>query len=321
MQSFIVKLEEALARRVLQFISAPGAGYSSLDEFVSVSLINQLSVESGRQIEGSHTVGDEPQRFRRLLEMPAALSLPVVDGGPLGTEPLFLLTNRLSPIKVATRVLANLAQEHGSWPAIQEFQDGAAKAARELGLRLRREDESRGRGSERKRSTAYPVSGNLEPALQRFIVSFTLYATDKAAHGPMATLGLATSNEGHKVALTEKGWKLALAPSPLLDKAEGYTLSAEEQDIFRNQILEAPGERDSVSEFLWLCAKANGTQRRIDELMAARHRDWTANMTNATRAAIVGRLVELGCITIEGRGPEAKLTIQPSAHAFLSEKG
>src|SRR5437773_38434 len=94
------------------------------------------------------------------------------------------------------------------------------------------------------------VTRNAEKAASSALVaSFTMQVNEGKAFGPMLALGLATTQEALAV-LTDAGWRLATARSPLLDGVEGLTLSAEEAEILRRQVLRAPGELEAVREFL-----------------------------------------------------------------------
>ena len=142
-QTFVVRLDSELARRVMGAMNAPGQGYNSLDEFVSVALLNQLGAEAavkttpakrdGLVLAQTHGMLKRPSRDAELGEL--ADSVASSDG-------LFILTNRLSPLKVATRVLVNLQALVGrlgddrTWPTVKTFQTTAGHAARALGFEL-----------------------------------------------------------------------------------------------------------------------------------------------------------------------------------------
>ena len=135
----------------------------------------------------------------------------------------------------------------------------------------------------------------------RFAVSFTVGKNDGNA-GPLVILGLAAVVDDDRVALTKAGWRLAAAPSPLLEESGSGTLSGEERDIFTEQIGAASGECAAVIEFLELVVQANGSQPQVDRMLGAHYGEWSGNRTTAHRAAIVGRLAELSMLSAAGRG-------------------
>lgn len=316
-QTFVIRLDEQLSRRIGKFLATGVHGYASLDEFVQVALQNQLGMEPD---------GVEEVRSASILTGNRAGLTPLLrqlDGEPpsnlamqssSSTDTLFVLTNRLSPIKVAARVLARLGGD-GEWPVLEEFQEKAAKVARQVGLELREADLASQKRGQARRWVAYPVGDDERAAYSRFVTSFTMQVNDGKVLGPMVILGLGNVKDG-RAALTEAGWRLAAAPSPILDGEEGLTLSKEEAAILRRQVLDAPGEREAVREFLLIVKRAAGSQPRIDEMLAARYADWTETLAVAHRSALIGRLCDLGVLEVSGRGPSAKLRLLAYAEEF-----
>jgi hypothetical protein len=124
---------------------------------------------------------------------------------------------------------------------------------------------------------------------------------DGRLQGPLLVLGLAESIEGGKIALTEAGYELARAPSPVTADSEA-TLSDEEIETLRRRLQAAPDEAMAIAEFIGAVRHVAGTQTGLDALLGTRHPDWSANRATAQRAAMLGRLGELGMLRVEGRG-------------------
>lgn len=330
-QTLVIGVDEQLARRVLNFVQSGDHGYATLDEFAAVALSNQLSLEeTGRTSVApeslvARSLGRPASRYDRpnrdvsrqtvhplLAMLPGAPTLSLADRPRTSTDELFVLTNRLSPVKIAARALGNLG-EQGEWPELSTFHTYAPQAARDLGLVLRDED----RKSMSRRWVAYPIAEDARKATDRFVSSFTISASDGAVAGPMALLGLANVANG-RVALTEAGWRVATAPSPLIDGADGITLSAAESRLLRECVRGAPGELAAVKEFLAIARRAGGSQRRVDELLNAREPSRSAVLVIAQRAAMLGRLVELELLSTSGRGPGARIELLPAGEEFLA---
>jgi hypothetical protein len=331
-QTFVVHIEEELARQVTALLTYKDTGYASFDELVSVALLNQLGLESSDSSSPPRMASSQPNSpygkpqhiplgsgdaLINILGRPAPESpLPLAPEPPDSGQSLFLLTNRLSPLKIAVRVLASLSLR-AAWPKTYEFQQTAAYYAREVGLRLLAGDEAASRPGERKRATGYPTGKNLDRSASRYVLAFTIGGAKTQPTGPLAILGLANLIDDDRVALTDAGWQLAHAPSAVLNEAPGLTLSEEEQRFLQIRIASAPSERDAVSEFLRLVRRAAGSQGKLDELLASEHSDWTANLRTANRAAMVGRLSDLGVLTTTGRGPDARIELLEPATEFL----
>lgn len=235
------------------------------------------------------------------------------------STPLFVLTNRLFPIKVACRVAANLTD--GSPIALREFNRTAAEVARGLGESLRREDEQANRKGQARRWIGLPVSADRDPALRRFASSFTLRADGSgAARGPMAQLGLADLvGEDHDAQLTETGWKLAAAASPILDESGEGTLGLVERTIFTEALRRQPSERQAALEFINFVEEVGGAQSEVDARLGTRHPDWSSTRVTSHRAAMLGRMSDLGLVSVEGRGGTALITLAANAAAGFEE--
>lgn len=339
-QTLIIRLQSEIARAARAFVANSDGAYAGLDELVEVALVNQLSVEGfGFRNPANRSDGDisrhidariseqsnPPAIAQETKERPRLSGTSVMDRAAppslaeppqVGEEVLFVLTNRMSPIKVAARALAIAATESGAWPSIAEFHERASVLARHVGTQLR------GDGS--RRWVGYPIGKDSGKARERFINSFTITLPGGRARGPMALLGLAgpaPASEQRKaraksrtrampaVGLTEAGWQLAMMPSPILGECDGETLSSLEAELLTKLLLAVPRERSVVREFLALVRRAGGVQARLDELMAARESAKSADLVVAERAALVGRLVDLQLIHHEGRGADARINL------------
>jgi hypothetical protein len=249
----------------------------------------------------------------RPAQRPTAELIDAVE--PLGQ--LQFLTNRFGPMKLATRVLANLALD-GKWPPISFFHTHAAATARHVGWRLRAEDLQQGRRGADRRWVAYPVGEDERAASERYIFSFTVFEGQTTATGPLAQLGLAAIEDGH-AALTDRGWALAAAASPILDGEGVATLSEGETAILREAVRDLPDEAAAIAQFLRAVHLAAGRQGRIDELLGIWHSDWTADRAAAERSAMLGRLGELGVLRVNGRGPTAQIELMDSVQFESNE--
>jgi hypothetical protein len=283
-----------------------------------VAFGNQLSLEDPdvSTAEPEERADDSVALLRlpetRLVQPPRSSQL----GEP---TPLFVLTNRLFPIKVACRVAANLTD--GSPIALRELNRTAAEVARSLGESLRREDEQANRKGQARRWIGLPVSADRDPALRRFASSFTLHADSSgAARGPLAQLGLADLvGEAHDAQLTETGWRLAAAVSPILDESGEGTLGPVEREIFTAALRRQPSERQAALEFINFVEEAGGAQSEVDARLAVKHPDWSSTRVTSHRAAMLGRMSDLGLVSVDGRGDAALITLAAGATASFEE--
>jgi hypothetical protein len=132
---------------------------------------------------------------------------------------------------------------------------------------------------------------------------------DGRLQGPLLVLGLAESIEGGKIALTEAGYELARASSPVTADSE-VTLSDEEIETFRRRLQVAPDQAVAIAEFIGAVRHVAGTETELDALLGTWHPDWSANRATAPRAAMPGRLGELRMLRVEGRGSKADRVVE-----------
>ena len=334
-QVHIIHIDPELARRARHSIATSGA-YDDLSEFVEVALSNQLAVEPplnaapdasrpardhgndrpkerrsvrGRESARTDAVGPRENLLRRPDAPPRTATAP-----DQPSVALFSMTNRLFPIKVALRVLAVLADATPEAISVSAFQEAAAHTARALGLRLRAEDaEARRRGTDR-RWIALPVGDDETAATGRFIHHFTITSDNSGRlFGPLADLGLATVDSTRGLLLTPAGASVALAPSPVLDQAgDGAALLGdEERALFIAAINANDGELVSVREFVHVVNDKHGKQSAVDETLAELHSGWSSAQAVAHRAAMLGRLRDLGLAEVEGRGGDGLIRLDP----------
>jgi hypothetical protein len=300
-----IQLSPSALRRALDLLES--GTHATLDELVESLILGsgngQPPAASGQQSESTASGGN--LAARPVGESALGLAEPVVPAGQLQ-----FLTNRFGPLKLATRVLANLSAS-GEWPELGHFQTTAAAVARSVGQRLRIEDEEQSRRGVKRRWVAYPVGKEERAAAERYVFSFTLVPGDLEATGPLAQLGLANIDDGRAL-LTERGWQLAAAASPTLDGYGAGTLSADEVGILRGSLLQLPDEAAAIAEFLKAVRTAAGSQGRVDELLNVWHADWTVDRAAAERSAMLGRLGELGVLRVTGRGPNARVELVDS---------
>jgi len=317
-QSMIVKLPQQLIRKTRAYISSTAA-YEDLSELVLVALENQLALDGSSEEPTPRAVdpGESLGRAALVALRKPDVGPPVIEAIECG-EPLFSMTNRLFPLKVAARVLANTTDQ----ATLHDFQHGAAEAARALGQKLRGEDARAGRKGAERRWIALPVGEDEQAALSRFVHHFALtLSSDGVARGPLAYLGLAALLDG-RPRLTELGLEFALAHSPVLDDdADAHALlTDDERQLLIRGILANRGEILEVREFLRVARHHGGRQHHVDAALRIAHDSWSEAQAVAQRAAMVGRLRDLGLASVEGRGPAARIRLADGIESHLEER-
>jgi len=335
-QPLLVYLPAVLARRARALLESPEAPYRDLSELVTVALENHLTlVEHGAAPAGdaveeplvTHQDGDTTTENRTEVGTsstdtpghPGEELLGPVPDVPIATrppersdEPLFVLTNRLSPIALALRVLVHQVLRSGP-PQVAQFLDAAGRQARIVGLKLRDADK---KGNGEKRYIGWPVGPDLEKTLLRFRNSFLLQRG--GSPGPVTQLGLAVVDRG-VLHPTPDGVELARAPSPVLGEIDGLTLGVEQQQVLRRCLLAMRGEVHEMAIFLRRLDMQGGaaTPQQLDDAVTQAHPEWSENRLVAHRAALVGRLRDVG--VLEATGQEFPFRVAPEGVEFVKD--
>jgi hypothetical protein len=226
-------------------------------------------------------------------------------------------TNRINPLVIPLRVLAN-ATVMLDRVAINDFVRSVPRVAREVGIRLKAEDDARARRGRERRWTAWPVGPDEDASLNRFRNSF-LFKTDSRgeAGGPLVDLGLATVSD--RLLLTSRGLEIAADKTPLLGETGDDSLLSDRQcELFREALLSLPGERSELRLFLDAIAKSGGDQAGVDDLIQQAHPTWTGAQVISHRAAMIGRLRDVGLVdAMAGQaGHEVLVVLEPHSKSF-----
>jgi hypothetical protein len=324
----VVRLPSALTRRADSVVDSPSSPYGTFSDLVAVALRNQMEME---QVSQAATAARPLVVERLQAGMPsppettplrvsstdfALMTMPttpptyeVADGRPSADrKSLTFLTNRLNPIPVVLRLLANIGPI-----SVADVRGPLTEVARPIGFHLRADDAAEGRSLAERRQTSWPVGDDVDKSITKFMASYLL---DEQGRGALADLGLAELING-AIVPTELGLTLAGAPIPLLGEGDGRgTVSTEGNEILRTCLLANTAECAVLSTFLHAIQEEDGHQGAVDQTLMDAY-GWNPAVTASHRAALVGRLRDLVIVAVLGRGPEARLRIPTSELAFI----
>jgi hypothetical protein len=338
-QTLIAKLPARIVRRLREYVHSAASPYDGVNEFLAVAIENQLNLEHDEmpvQISTGEVWQALPAYlFRNIVasdlaeNLQAPMDALVVrpNGGdvllrpasmtrqtmaPASTgRPLPGMTNRLTPFVIAARVLVNMTVDSGRFPDLPEYVQTASKLARDVGQNLRHQDRQLGLRGIQRRWISFPVGDDPKKSLSRFRTSFLINRPGVRGQGPLAEIGLAAWEAG-VVGPTDRCVELAMAPSLILDgdTKSDRTLHPKQQSILRDAIREIPGERAAVREFFNVVEMTGGHQHRVDQELAVRSGGAMSTQVKVHRAAMVGRLRDLGDLEIEEEevGPLIRMT-------------
>jgi hypothetical protein len=225
-------------------------------------------------------------------------------------EPLFYLTNRLLPIKLALRQLSRMMTVQ-EWPDLEEFQWEAADWARQVGRRLRKRDGRRGATYWEKLAVGFPLGKDEYKSCRAFISRFTIEWAGGRERGPMFALGLARL-EGNTVGLTPEGWELAVAKNPILEGIAGDVLTDAEAALFRRQMKWSKFEAAQIADFIAAVRDTDATQAAIDERLVELHPELARDISEI-RTAMIGRLKDAKVVRPIGVGPSGVVELLDAA--------
>lgn len=342
--SIDTNLYERVATRVRE------GKYLSLEQFFEVAAQNQLALEDsnrrqsrGGRLEATEVAENMDRRrggtprdgkgsessapheadvsdtdwrsFVRRRELPA----DVFAEAEIVTETECVLwgqTNRLLPVAVGVRVLANLLNDHVDVP-VARWHEESTRVAMLLREELREQDERAGRPHGTRWATAFPER---KPAsAQRYVNQFLgAPARDRRSDGGAVFLGLVTlsgTGEDARVSLTRSGAEWASFTNPIFD-ANGdepaSTFSEDETRFFLNHLR---GFRIGEYRFLNTVAAlvAEGLSReQLNDALTLAYPQWEG-YASTMRAGAIGRLSDLGLLERTRHGLNVDYRLSPLA--------
>lgn len=310
----VVDVPEYLVERARRLIAREE--YRDLSSFVAASMENQLTLEETPQATEPLT----PTEVQEEVALVSRMSKPVGLGfEPPRHEPPTLAyhsrpgrepvdqwpwgqINKLLPVKLAVRLLANQVSDIEPAIPLDLFRMNAAQRARILGLWLMRNDKKFGRRRDERLSAGFPTGGVEESSLNRYATHFVGYERkkDKALFGALFELMFANAKVvGTKlsVGLTKAGLQFAKIPSPVLDNADLSSSLGEEEIEFYLKHIQArvPGDVYAFGLILGLVAEGVNRREELNERVRSKvGLDWTDAVVNTQRAGTMARMYELG---------------------------
>lgn len=296
--------------------------YDDVRQFLRAAISNQIFLEnSPLGLIGQPAQTERPLELSRENEVPKTEFNPTSrpENVPFTAETLkarkqtiWGLYNRLFPVKVATRVLANLAVQSGiEFVDFGRVQEEAATQAKLIGRRLARYDEQSGLGHGEKLSSGLPL-GRSEKAAIRYMDMFVGYLkSDGRAEGLPTDLGMMIIRKPQAgsavVALTEAGRDFAVLANPVLDgeltKGIVSALSEEESDFLLSYIRNwMPSEYSSYQVVLKAIMAGKNDPEKLDAVVKSTLSNLVRDASITHRTGIVSRLTELGLVTRKRSG-------------------
>lgn len=308
---YIIDIPRWLDVKIKAILADEGSDYSSIGEFIVVACENQIRIEAEDtevgSIEPVATEKNVPrkEKLEHLLSSDILAVSTVNSPSPDKVDAILLWgqVNRIFPIKLGTRVLANSLKDMGAGLMnLEDFRNKATRIAREFGLKLRILDKRKMRKPGEKLSTGLPAGSKAELSMNRYKAHYLAYQTGKGTlSGALADLRLANI-EGDNIGITEKGLEFAKLSNPLLDSKEAnltMPLSGGEIKCFLSLVSEfLPDEHAFMNTVLGMIESGEPPREVFNSRVKGfLEKVWKREITNAVantmRSGVLSRMWEL----------------------------
>lgn len=336
--------------------------YSDMNQVLNMAVANLALLQRRVGVEGAIVLesGGGPSEVPNLgsgsardaasgrprIVVPALLALPMYEDEPPPFAPmpmvdspkndeftleswLFGQFNRLLPVKIACRGLANLMIRQPSGVKIDVATSSVVDAASKLGSSLREFEVEYDLHRDHALSTAFPATGKkADKSRLRFSTQFVVGKNkDGDLTGFLADLGLInySSDNRDQIALTEPGWNFAYVSNPVLEsKQEEPTqkFTVEEQEILVSHIIESvPVEdfafRTVLEGVRWGYSNPSDLDSKIAEFAVE---GTSPAFISTQRSGVVCRMIDLGLIARVRNGIRVEYIITSDGSEYLARE-
>jgi hypothetical protein len=242
---------------------------------------------------------------------------------------LFGQYNRLLPVKVTCRALANLLLSDRIRLPLDKLAIEIASEAVEVGKYLAKLDARRNLGRDDALAVAFPKDSSSDAfkSVRRFASQF-VGSTNNDGHllGMPATLKL-VGLAGHNLALTEVGWKFGLLANPLLDGEQAGRLDKFTDDeislLIRHIVEFVPVEAFAYRAVLGEIAAGSTTPDSLDKALADLSRPGREagdSFISTQRSGVIARMADLDLVTRSRSGTRVSYLLTPRGAIFLNTR-
>jgi len=314
----IVDVPSGFLKKIQEFIQK--GKYSGIEEFLEIALLNQLKLEEIGTIEDDYQIimrsGTEINKGSDTVHQMAGplfsnLSLieqynNIITADPpsntlLSDGPLWGQYNRIFPIKITLRLLANLLSQNPELE-LKYFRENASDFARRLGMQLLDVDKTKKRTRGERLSTALPVGENPFKSKNRFKNHFIGYVDNRGvfqgAPGKLKFVSFHKKN-AYNICITRPGLEFSLLKNPILDGniSNGDSLSEEEKLYYIEHIKNhVPSEYDAMMFILTNISEGHNRPDDLTQILQKKYANWTKSQANTIRSGLLSRMFELGLI-------------------------
>jgi predicted transcriptional regulator len=334
---YIVELPASRVEAITSLIDS--GRYKDIQSFILTALENQLYLEKEPLDVFARRDFTEEQSFAkesvqvpssRLLALgpESAEVIAVEEPSPdvIGAETLWALYNRIFPIKVTLRVLANILRSNPTKDGFVDLatvQDVATEQAVVLFKLLSRVDKKSHRMIGEKLTAGLPRS--TDRARDRYRLHFVGSINSKSClEGAPAILRFVNMRKDEsgkaQIGLTESGIRFTEFENPILDRQDhSCALSAEEANFYMQHIAKKlEKEYRLCNVVLKAIANDHNTPDELTQIVQGQSLDLEKEEAQAVRSSLVSRLSELGLLTRKRKGLNVTYVLTPRGHELAA---
>jgi len=308
---------------------------NTINEFVLFAIESYLELQK----EGIETVIDFEMnnKFSKKIEgkkeppfdnclKKEVVNVKCIENPVITDKPVWGQYNRIFPIKLGLRILANMLENNGEKIDLKEFEEKATKVAQHYYRILKDDDKKRGRILGENFTAGLPKKG--EKSEHRFQSQYLEWALME-----LKFTKIEIANEKRKIGITEGGYKFAVLENTIIDKQDfNSTLSKQEIEFFLKYISENLKEEVKHIKIL-LNAIDNGinTSNSLTSEMKKYYENlpkekWITKegkikdtVANTMRAGLISRLYEMKLIDKKKNGKNVTYLLNEKGMELLSK--
>jgi hypothetical protein len=324
---YIVDLPSEISDEINKLIAS--GKYRSIQDFLAAAASNQLHLEQQGPSQ-SVIVTPTSQSIEATSIYHALLAR---DFGNLQTVPppnseqvpgeLHGLWNKFFPVKITTRVLANMLKGASEYVPLEPSQERIADIARQLGRAMIRKERDLGRKRGDMISTALPWKREEFKAKMRFKSHFVGHISgDKSIEGAPAALrftNITKSNGTTSIGLTAAGLKFASLTNPVIDEEDyAASLSQDEREFLIDQIrTELPNETQLMKSVITAVANGSRTPTALNSTLHDLKPELKDTELATLRSGLLSRMYELNLMQRTRNGLTITYDLTSNGRAFI----
>lgn len=347
---YVIDIQKNLLDKVRQILAK--GEYENINELIITALENQIMLEGGEKIQEDlfsttmilpkpthvNSKGKQKQQdFSKWISIKSYNNIKILPMPEIKDleyphkkyEDLWLWgqINRIIPVKLGLRVLANMQQDKANFVPLRDFHRKAVEIARGFGHNLLKIDNDLKRKRDVQVSTAFPTGKNEEKAALRYKAHFLANKrNDGILEGAMARLKFANiqnlDESRDLIGLTNEGLEFIKLKNPILDENiySERTLSEGETEFYLNHITtNVPEELNPISSILRIIHDGASSVTEIDKELKKTKTSWTDIVVTTQRSGALGRMNELGLLDKTKKGINVIYKVSHKGEKFLNK--